>query len=107
MVFFNEHCLCHTIQKWLEDNLPDKLKGQTSYFEANGSKYGQARTWSDFKKGKVNILFCMDVAGMVRATICISKCQSFEGCDIPDIELVIQFHVPQDLSTWMQLECAS
>ncbi|KAJ7082951.1 P-loop containing nucleoside triphosphate hydrolase protein, partial [Mycena belliarum] len=54
---------------------------------------GMSREYRDtvmalFKAGIVRILVCTDAAGM--------------GCDIPDIELVVQWKAPANLSSWVQ-----
>ncbi|KAF7291219.1 p-loop containing nucleoside triphosphate hydrolase protein [Mycena indigotica] len=45
-------------------------------------------TMSHFRSGEVKILLATEAAGM--------------GCDIPNIELVVQFMVPRSLSIWLQ-----
>ncbi|PPQ84997.1 hypothetical protein CVT26_007520 [Gymnopilus dilepis] len=41
-----------------------------------------------FRQGKVRVLVCTDAAGM--------------GCDIPDVDLVVQWKAPENLSSWVQ-----
>ncbi|KAF8327371.1 P-loop containing nucleoside triphosphate hydrolase protein, partial [Cantharellus anzutake] len=41
-----------------------------------------------FRKGKVNVLFTTEAAGM--------------GCDIPDVKIVVQFGAPKTLAIWVQ-----
>ncbi|KAI0076160.1 P-loop containing nucleoside triphosphate hydrolase protein [Panus rudis PR-1116 ss-1] len=41
-----------------------------------------------FRDGKIRIMVCTDAAGM--------------GCDIPDIEIVVQWMLPRTFSNWLQ-----
>ncbi|KAJ6543665.1 hypothetical protein B0H10DRAFT_2388101, partial [Mycena sp. CBHHK59/15] len=47
-----------------------------------------ARTLCDCSRQGLRVLVCTDAAGM--------------GCDIPDIELVVQWKLPKNLSSWVQ-----
>ncbi|MES1903742.1 MAG: putative ATP-dependent RNA helicase ddx47, partial [Paramarteilia canceri] len=45
------------------------------------------KTLNDFKEGTVNILSCTDLAA--------------RGLDIPNVDLVINFEMPQNLETYV------
>ncbi|KAJ6617351.1 P-loop containing nucleoside triphosphate hydrolase protein [Mycena sp. CBHHK59/15] len=55
------------------------------YNSGMSPKY-RAEVMSLFKAGIIRVLVCTDAAGM--------------GCDIPDIELVVQWKIPKNLSSW-------
>ena len=60
-----------------------------------------------YHEGKIKILFTTKAAGMVSSKLHIGNVQmgtdlTGKGCDMPHIELVVQFKVPKSLSIWMQ-----
>ena len=59
-----------------------------------------------FTNGDIKVLFTTEATGMVSMTIALSWRQradwATKGCDLPNIELVVQFMVPANLSIWMQ-----
>ncbi|KAJ7171553.1 P-loop containing nucleoside triphosphate hydrolase protein, partial [Mycena crocata] len=52
------------------------------------SREYRAQVMAFFKAGVIRVLVCTDAAGM--------------GCDIPNIEIVIQWKLPKNLSSWIQ-----
>ncbi|KAF8148868.1 P-loop containing nucleoside triphosphate hydrolase protein [Crassisporium funariophilum] len=62
--------------------------GLVQPYNATMSKSYQTRVMKLFRDGKVRILVCTDAAGM--------------GCDIPDIDIVVQWKAPKNVSSWVQ-----
>ncbi|KAJ6590767.1 hypothetical protein B0H10DRAFT_2332053, partial [Mycena sp. CBHHK59/15] len=65
-----------------------RSRGLVRAYNAGMSREYREQVMSLFKAGVIRILVCTDAAGM--------------GCDIPDIELVVQWKAPQNLSSWVQ-----
>ncbi|KAJ7753252.1 P-loop containing nucleoside triphosphate hydrolase protein [Mycena metata] len=78
----------------LVDHLNDRVHpdyrswGLVRPYNAGMSREYRATVMSLFKAGIIRVLVCTDAAGM--------------GCDIPNIELVVQWKAPQNLSAWVQ-----
>ena len=60
-----------------------------------------------FRRGDIRILVCTDAAGMVR--ICLRRLylasnvnSVYQGCDIADIDVVVQWKLPKTFSNWIQ-----
>ncbi|KAJ7583741.1 P-loop containing nucleoside triphosphate hydrolase protein, partial [Mycena floridula] len=73
---------------WVEKRLPAHLAGIVRPYNAAHSSEYQKEVMGLFKKGLVHILICTDAAGI--------------GCNIPDIDLVVQWKLPASLSIWLQ-----
>ncbi|KAJ7584483.1 P-loop containing nucleoside triphosphate hydrolase protein [Mycena floridula] len=73
---------------WVEKRLPAHLAGIVRPYNAAHSSEYRKEVMGLFKKGIVRILICTDAAGM--------------GCNIPDIDLVVQWKLPASLSIWLQ-----
>ncbi|KAF8218135.1 P-loop containing nucleoside triphosphate hydrolase protein, partial [Mycena galopus ATCC 62051] len=67
---------------------PFRDRGLVRPYNASMSLEYRAHVMKLFKAGVIRVLVCTDAAGM--------------GCDIPDVELVVQWKVPQNLSSWVQ-----
>ncbi|KAJ6584713.1 P-loop containing nucleoside triphosphate hydrolase protein [Mycena capillaripes] len=65
-----------------------RSRGIVRPYNAGMSRKYRAHVMTLFKAGIVRVLVCTDAAGM--------------GCDIPDIELVVQWKMPANLSAWVQ-----
>ncbi|KAJ7934604.1 P-loop containing nucleoside triphosphate hydrolase protein [Mycena leptocephala] len=65
-----------------------RSRGLVRPYNAGMSREYRAHVMALFKAGIIRILVCTDAAGM--------------GCDIPGIELVVQWKLPQNLSSWVQ-----
>ncbi|KAJ7284791.1 P-loop containing nucleoside triphosphate hydrolase protein, partial [Mycena rebaudengoi] len=78
----------------LVDHLNSRVKstycnyGLVCPYNAGMSRQYRADMMALFKAGIVHILVCTNVAGM--------------GCDIPNIELMVQWKTPKTLSLWIQ-----
>ncbi|KAL1707087.1 P-loop containing nucleoside triphosphate hydrolase protein [Schizophyllum commune] len=78
------------IEDHLEDLLPDNLQsiGVIRPYNAAFSKEYRAEVMRLFREGTVRVLVCTDAAGM--------------GCNIPDIDLVVQWKLTTSLSSFVQ-----
>ncbi|KAJ7031504.1 P-loop containing nucleoside triphosphate hydrolase protein [Mycena alexandri] len=65
-----------------------RSRGLVRPYNAGMSPKYRAEVMALFKAGIIRILVCTDAAGM--------------GCDIPDIDLVVQWKLPKNLSSWVQ-----
>ncbi|KAH7906547.1 P-loop containing nucleoside triphosphate hydrolase protein [Hygrophoropsis aurantiaca] len=70
--------------------LPDSLQqlGLIRPYNAAHSKKYRQRVMEMFRRGEVRVLVCTDAAGM--------------GCNIPNIDLVVQWKLPASVSTFIQ-----
>ncbi|KAG7087024.1 hypothetical protein E1B28_013003 [Marasmius oreades] len=78
------------MEKYLNGLLPEELWENSIirlYSAAFSDEY-KAQVMQDFKEGRVRVLICTDAAGM--------------GCNIPDIEVVVQWKIPATLSSFVQ-----
>ncbi|KAI0054709.1 P-loop containing nucleoside triphosphate hydrolase protein [Artomyces pyxidatus] len=68
--------------------IPNKLQGVIRPYNAVlGNDYRDA-AMKAFRSGEVRVMICTDAAGM--------------GCNIPDIEVVVQWKLPEKLSSFIQ-----
>ncbi|KAI0708349.1 P-loop containing nucleoside triphosphate hydrolase protein [Earliella scabrosa] len=88
LVFFDDIMVSMRARRWLLERLPGHLKGRVKGYHSRQGSVGKELTWELFRRGQIDVLFTTEAAGM--------------GCDIPDIELVVQFMAPSSLSTWFQ-----
>ncbi|KAJ7302861.1 P-loop containing nucleoside triphosphate hydrolase protein [Mycena albidolilacea] len=74
----------------LEELLPPELRGQGLIrpYNAALSKEYRREAMQQFRDGKIRTLVCTDAAGM--------------GCNIPNIELVVQWKLPGSVSVFVQ-----
>ncbi|KAI0286328.1 P-loop containing nucleoside triphosphate hydrolase protein [Russula brevipes] len=66
----------------------DCLQGRTACYHSRRGPLSKKLVMQQFSTGRLDILFATEAAGM--------------GCDLPDIEVVVQFMVPKSLSIWYQ-----
>ncbi|KAK7019991.1 ATP-dependent DNA helicase Q-like 3, partial [Favolaschia claudopus] len=69
-------------------NAEFRSRGLIRPYNAGMSPKYRAEVMALFKAGIIRILICTDAAGM--------------GVDIPDIEIVVQWKLPKNLSAWVQ-----
>ncbi|KAF8973654.1 P-loop containing nucleoside triphosphate hydrolase protein [Flammula alnicola] len=79
-----------SIVDYLNERVDSKYRylGLVRPYNATMSKSYRKQVMQLFRQGKVRILVCTDAAGM--------------GCDIPDIDIVTQWKVPKNVSSWVQ-----
>ncbi|RDB14985.1 putative ATP-dependent DNA helicase RecQ [Hypsizygus marmoreus] len=79
---------------WITDHLNDRVPetfvklGLVRPYNATLSKKYRCEVMRVFKAGIVHILVCTDAAGM--------------GCNIPDVDVIVQWKAPANLSSWVQ-----
>ena len=95
------------IKDHLSELLPENLrdKGLIRPFSAAFSHEYRAKLMDLFNVGEVWVLICTDAAGMVCNKL-ISQTTwlliSLQGCNIPDIDVVVQWKLPDSVSTFVQ-----
>lgn len=95
------------IEDHLTELLPENLcdKGLIRPFSAAFSHEYRAKLMDLFNVGEVRVLICTDAAGMVCNKL-ISQTTwqliSLQGCNIPDIDVVVQWKLPDSVSTFVQ-----
>jgi superfamily II DNA helicase RecQ len=83
-----------------------RSRGLVRPYNAGMSREYRAHVMALFKAGIIRILVCTDAAGMVNSHLpqqfFIIDTSFAQGCDIPNIELVVQWKLPNNLSSWIQ-----
>ncbi len=101
--------LCDLLKRQLTSNLDTKDLDQTirSYHAVHTLEYRQ-KAMESFRDGHMRIMVCTEAAGMVSQLLWLGDSQGlqylreFQGCNIPDIEVVVQWKLPKTLSNWVQ-----
>ncbi|KAI0630350.1 P-loop containing nucleoside triphosphate hydrolase protein [Trametes polyzona] len=88
VVFVNKIFKCHAVVHRLRQVAGEKLGPYIGYLHALREERAKQDSWEQFRDGKVRIWVATEAAAM--------------GMDIPDIELVVQFGVPENLCIWVQ-----
>ncbi|KAH8093844.1 P-loop containing nucleoside triphosphate hydrolase protein [Cristinia sonorae] len=88
MVFFDDISISMKARRWFLSQIPESLRHRVKTYNSRMTAFAKRRVMKLFRRGKIDILFTTEAAGM--------------GCDIPDIEVVVQYMVPGSLSIWMQ-----
>ncbi|KAF8157863.1 P-loop containing nucleoside triphosphate hydrolase protein [Crassisporium funariophilum] len=75
---------------YLNSHIPPELRsvGLARPYNASMSKRYRQQVMQLFKAGGIRVLVCTDAAGM--------------GCNIPDIDMVVQWKTPRNISSWVQ-----
>jgi hypothetical protein len=105
IVFFNTRELAYKGSQHLKRLLPDARRHEIDFLHAGRTGRARRRILMNFRKQKVNVLCATEAAGMVRLCLLLFELKNmshFQGMDIPDIELVIQFMVAHSLSVLIQ-----
>ncbi|KAJ7241185.1 ribonuclease H-like domain-containing protein [Mycena rebaudengoi] len=76
--------------EYLRKALPRMARGQIALYHSRRSKRSKRIIMEKFRKGEIKILLTTEAAGCMK------------GCDIPHVEQVVQFMVPNSFSIWMQ-----
>ncbi|KAJ2990544.1 hypothetical protein NUW54_g8438 [Trametes sanguinea] len=89
---------------------PEDIPGLVRPFNAVMSSSYRTAAMKAFQEGDVRILVCTDAAGMVCFTAGV-RCRDFgpdsrvyylKGCNISDVDLVVQWKLPSTLSSFIQ-----
>ncbi|KAJ7222321.1 P-loop containing nucleoside triphosphate hydrolase protein [Mycena pura] len=88
LIFTNAIKKTQIICRHLRRLYPHLPRSAFDFLHAHRTAKAKRRVMKQFRKGKIKFLVATEAAGM--------------GADIPDIELVIEFGVPQSLDIWYQ-----
>ncbi|KAJ7229254.1 P-loop containing nucleoside triphosphate hydrolase protein [Mycena rebaudengoi] len=88
MVFFDDIEVAMAALEYLRQALPRMARGQIALYHSRRSKRSKRIIMEKFRKGEIKILLTTEAAGM--------------GCDVPHVEQIVQFMVPNSFSIWMQ-----
>ncbi|KIJ15178.1 hypothetical protein PAXINDRAFT_12087 [Paxillus involutus ATCC 200175] len=88
LVFSEDISLLMEATEWCRRQVAPELRNQIVCYHSRRTPLAKRIALRLFREGKIKILFTTEAAGM--------------GCDMPHIELVVQFLVPGSLSIWMQ-----
>ncbi|KAI0629149.1 P-loop containing nucleoside triphosphate hydrolase protein [Trametes polyzona] len=88
IVFVNEIFKCHAAVHRLRQVVGSALGECIGFLHALREESAKHDSWVKFQRGDVRVWVATEAAAM--------------GMDIPDIELVVQFGVPENLSIWLQ-----
>ncbi|KAF8838048.1 P-loop containing nucleoside triphosphate hydrolase protein [Paxillus ammoniavirescens] len=88
MVFGDDISQLMRMCRWVRENSSPELRNQVAVYHSQLTPRTKKMLLERFQMGEIKVLFTTEAAGM--------------GCDMPHIELVIQFMVPASLSIWMQ-----
>jgi hypothetical protein len=89
----------------LESLLPAHLQytGLIRPFNASMSQPYRPEVMDQFKSDSIRILVCTDAAGMVRPSRASrTEPDAQQGCNIPNVEVVVQWKLPDSLSSFVQ-----
>ncbi|OJT05421.1 hypothetical protein TRAPUB_2056, partial [Trametes pubescens] len=87
-MFFDDIMVSMKAWRWLTRKLSPSMQARVKVYNSRRSTLAKELVMRDFQEGRIDILLTTEAAGM--------------GCDIPDIEQVVQFMAPESLSVWMQ-----
>lgn len=106
IVFFDEILLSMKAWRWFRERLPEHLRGRIAYYNSRRGESSKLDAATQFCNDKIDIMFSSEALGMVSdmhlslsAPVLTSI---WKGCDLPNIESVVQFMVPASLSIWLQ-----
>ncbi|CDO69447.1 hypothetical protein BN946_scf184817.g7 [Trametes cinnabarina] len=88
IVFVNELSKCHAAAHRLRQRVAEPLQSAIGHFHAKRAQSAKEEALEGFRDGRIRVLIATEAAGM--------------GMDIPDIELIVQFGVPENLCVWLQ-----
>ncbi|TEB18879.1 hypothetical protein FA13DRAFT_1605425, partial [Coprinellus micaceus] len=74
----------------------ERLQGCIDVLRAQRTVALRRRVMKDYREGRVRVLIATEAAGMAFLLT------HLQGCDIPDIELIIQLGVSPSLTVWIQ-----
>ncbi|EAU89052.2 hypothetical protein CC1G_10021 [Coprinopsis cinerea okayama7 len=108
MVYMDNIQECPEIADHLDDTLPEHLRGQglVRPFSAAYSQEYREAVLKLFKLGIVRVLVCTDAAGMVihlpAVVVRDANIDLAQGCNLPKVEVVVQWKMPDSISTFVQ-----
>ncbi|KAI0744526.1 P-loop containing nucleoside triphosphate hydrolase protein [Earliella scabrosa] len=88
IIFVNALQKCHGVAHRLREIAGPALRHEIGILHAKRAASARASTWERFRRGDLRVLVATEAAAM--------------GMDVPDIELAVQFGIPQSLGIWLQ-----
>ncbi|QRV90456.1 Helicase conserved C-terminal domain [Ceratobasidium sp. AG-Ba] len=88
LLFMNSRAQCVAAGKFLRARLPPELRNRVVWVHSDMSREFCVQALEDLRAGRIFGIVCTDVVGM--------------GIDIPDIELIVQFQLPNRFCTLFQ-----
>ncbi|TEB27983.1 P-loop containing nucleoside triphosphate hydrolase protein, partial [Coprinellus micaceus] len=96
IIFVNSVKSAQHCARWIRRQLPRRLQGCIDVLRAQRTVALRRRVMKDYREGRVRVLIATEAAGMAFLLT------HLQGCDIPDIELIIQLGVSPSLTVWIQ-----
>ncbi|VDC03193.1 unnamed protein product [Peniophora sp. CBMAI 1063] len=88
IVFFDDIGDAMMAMRAFREQLPEHLRKRVRCYHARNGRKTKGRFMRQFNNGEIDILFATEAAGM--------------GCDMKDVDFVVQFMVPKSLAIWFQ-----
>jgi hypothetical protein len=91
LTFFEERDQAHEAANWLRSQLPvqtQEARSRIAYIHAGLTREGRKKIMHDFRHGLIDILCATECVGM--------------GSDIPDIDIIVLFKLPANMSVLLQ-----
>ncbi|KAJ7487291.1 P-loop containing nucleoside triphosphate hydrolase protein, partial [Mycena galericulata] len=82
-----------------------RARGLVRPYNASMSREYRDTVMCLFRAGIVRILVCTDAAGMASPATSLSIfpfSRVLQGCDLPDVDIVVQWKAPTNMSSWIQ-----
>ena len=106
IIYFNNILLSMEACQWFCEQLPEHLHTRVACYNARRGDLSKDDTLYRFCHGELDILFASEAAGMVLILYWVhcnlTEHACWQGCDIPNVKIVVQFMVPKSLSVWLQ-----
>ena len=106
LVFSNTVNVAQSLVQEVRDHYGPAFRDKVDFLHAHRTKKAKNRVMKCFRMGRVRILIATEAARMVSLYrndyMSFQGLISLKGADIPDIELVVQFGIPQSLSVLNQ-----
>lgn len=100
--------LCNVLEERLTSKLEAREIDDTirSYHAVHTLEY-RKKAMEAFREGAMRIMVCTEAAGMVsdlfNVPVHLRGClHELQGCNIPDVDVVVQWKLPKTLSSWIQ-----
>lgn len=106
IIFFDDILLSMKAWRWFRERLPEHLRARVAYYNSRRGESSKLDATAQFCNDETDIMFSSEALGMVRdmySSPSVSMLtQNRKGCDLPNIQSVVQFMVPASLSIWLQ-----
>jgi superfamily II DNA helicase RecQ len=106
IVYFDDINLSMEAWRWFRSQLPPHLCNRVTVYNAWRGLLSKDFVLHQFWDSNIDILFASEAAGMVSTIVYIcsvcAKWRLIQGCDMPNVKIVVQFMMPKSLSIWLQ-----